>query len=101
MFRQLRAINSRLLWQLAVAAAAGFLVVGCGGSDHPAAPPPTVDLSISPATINSGEATTLTWTSMGAASCLASGGWSGSQTVNGSQAVVVASAGSVTYTLTC
>jgi uncharacterized protein (TIGR03118 family) len=103
MFPQFRVLNSRVLWQLATAIPIGLLIVSCGGSgDHTVAtPPPTVTLSVSPTTVNSAEGATLTWSSMNAVTCTASGAWTGTQSVNGSQTIVAGSAGSATYTLTC
>lgn len=47
---------------------------------------------------------TLNWTSSPAASCTASGGWTGTKSANGSQSLTVqspATTGSTTYTITC
>jgi hypothetical protein len=61
---------------------------------------PAVKLTASPTIIGPGTATTLTWSSSGATSCAASGGWSGAKATSGST-----STGSLTattsYTLTC
>jgi hypothetical protein len=62
---------------------------------------PTVTLSASPTTVNSGETTTLTWSSTNAASCTASGAWGGTKAMSGSQASVALTAASNTFTLTC
>jgi hypothetical protein len=48
-------------------------------------PQPAVTLKASPAAVAAGASSTLTWTSSNAASCTASGGWSGSLALNGSQ----------------
>ncbi len=79
---------------------------GAGGSASQSAtvsvtqPIPTVTLSASPSTVVSGNSSTLTWSSTNATSCTASGGWGGSQPINGS-----ASTGNLTskqtFTLTC
>ena len=71
----------------------------------------TVSLTASPTTITSGNSTTLTWTSVNAKTCLASGGgtddgWAGTtQATSGSAAitepVAVASPLTLTFTLTC
>jgi probable HAF family extracellular repeat protein len=71
----------------------------------------TVSLTASPTTIASGQSTTLTWTSANATACIASGGgtddgWTGTaRATSGSaaitEAVVVASPLSLTFTLTC
>jgi hypothetical protein len=61
---------------------------------------PTVSLTANPTSVNSGSASTLSWSSTNAASCTASGDWSGSKATNGTQ-----STGNLTaaknYTLTC
>ena len=87
--------------------AAAVLVVACGGgsggSSAPASggqSPPSVSLSASPTTVSAGGTTTLSWTSSNADSCAASGGWSGSQAVNGSARSAAISA-NTTFTLTC
>ncbi|MES2683204.1 MAG: carboxypeptidase regulatory-like domain-containing protein [Pseudomonadota bacterium] len=62
---------------------------------------PTVSLSASPASVVVGSASTLTWSSTNATSCTASNGWTGARPVSGTESVTPASAGTVTYTLTC
>jgi len=61
---------------------------------------PAVTLTASPTIIGTGTAATLTWSSVRATSCTASGGWSGTKATSGS-----ASTGNLTattsYTLTC
>jgi len=69
-------------------------VSGIGGS-----PAPTVTLTANPTTISSGGSSTLTWSSTNATSCTASGSWSGSESIIGSQSVSPAATSS--YTLTC
>jgi len=66
---------------------------GGGGSDN--TPAPTVQLQAEPPEVTSGGTTTLTWSSTNADGCQASGGWSGTKLVSGSEAV-----GSVTMTTT-
>jgi hypothetical protein len=61
---------------------------------------PVVSLSASPSTVASGGSSTLVWTSTGADSCVASGGWSGVLTTNGTQ-TLGSLASSATYTITC
>ncbi len=61
--------------------------------------PPTLSLSASPASINQGQSSTLTWSSTNATSCTASGGWSGSQAVSGTQSV--SPTATTTYSLAC
>ena len=48
-------------------------------------PRPTLSLTASPGSVAPGETTTLTWNSAHASSCEASGGWSGSKSLSGSQ----------------
>ncbi len=62
--------------------------------------PPTVTISASPTSVPLNTSSTLTWTTTNAASCSASGGWSGSKPFSGSE-----STGSLTtdttFTLSC
>jgi hypothetical protein len=63
--------------------------------------PPTVNLSANPTSIYQGQNTTLTWSSANSTSCTASGSWSGSKPLNGSEVVIPSPPPSATYTLTC
>ncbi len=63
--------------------------------------PPTVSLSANPTSIYQGQTSTLSWSSTYATSCAASGGWSGSKALSGSQVVVPLPPPSATYNLTC
>ena len=92
----------RFLTQL-IGIGAALLLVACGGNRAGTSsidPLPTASISASPATINSGKASTLTWSSTNATSCTASGAWSGALPASGSQ-----STGAITtttsYSLTC
>ncbi|NKB99792.1 MAG: hypothetical protein GKR90_15030 [Pseudomonadales bacterium] len=67
-----------------------------GGSDNL----PTVQLSVSNANPAMGASVTISWSSTGASSCQASGGWNGNQALSGQQATGSVT-GPVTYTLTC
>ncbi len=62
---------------------------------------PTVSLAVSPSSIAVGSRATLSWSSSNATTCTASGAWSGTQALSGSQTVAPAAAGTETYTLTC
>jgi hypothetical protein len=62
-------------------------------------PTPTVTLTANPIAIATGGASTLTWSSINAASCTASGGWTGPQATSGTYPVSPTS--TTTYTLTC
>jgi hypothetical protein len=64
------------------------------------APPPTLTLSASPASLASGQSSVLTWTSTGATACTASGGWTGAKATAGSATVGPLSQ-STSYTLSC
>ena len=48
-----------------------------------------------------GSSVEITWSSSNASSCSASGGWSGTKAVNGSETIEVSSVGDTAYTLTC
>ena len=63
------------------------------------APTPSVSLSNSPTLIALGGASALTWSGTNVASCTASGGWSGSRPVSGSETVQPSA--TAAYTLTC
>ncbi|MGB5676950.1 MAG: hypothetical protein WBN36_03950 [Gammaproteobacteria bacterium] len=60
---------------------------------------PTVSLTSSPTRLSRGGTITLSWSSTDASTCTASGGWSGSKPVNGSESLVINDP--ATYTLTC
>jgi hypothetical protein len=78
--------------------ATGSTCKGDGICEH-VVKPVSVDLN-GPESISCQENFTLTWTSANATSCTASGAWSGTKAVSGSQAMG-AIEGSKTYTLTC
>ena len=61
--------------------------------------PPTANLSANPATIDQGQSATLSWSSTDADSCTASGDWSGSRGISGSE--IVSPAVTSTYAITC
>jgi len=65
-----------------------------------AAPTPTATLSANPTLVDSGGSTQLTWSSTNATSCTASGGWSGSKPVSGSQTIGDLAV-TTTFSLTC
>ena len=66
----------------------------------PVATAPVVTLSANPTTLDSGGTSTLTWSTTNATSCTASGAWSGSRAVSGSEPTGTITAMS-TFTLTC
>ena len=84
-----------------------LVCVGPGGStigattvnvDQPS--PPSVSLSAASTTIDAGGSTTLTWSTSNAVSCSASGAWTGSRDLNGSESTGALASDS-TFTLTC
>ena len=60
---------------------------------------PTVTLSTSSVTL--GGSTTITWSSINATGCTASGNWSGTLAASGSQTLTPSAAGTDTYSLAC
>ena len=78
-------------------AQASGLVTVRGVGSGPAAP--TVDLWATNANVNAGGTSTLQWSSTGASSCTASGGWSGAQDIGGARAVSPSE--TTLYVLTC
>lgn len=79
------------------------VIVNNTGSQNPnpqPVPAPTVTISANPSVVDQGGSTTLTWSSQNAVSCTASGSWTGSKNVSGSEV-----RGSIwntqTYIITC
>jgi hypothetical protein len=64
-------------------------------------PPAAPTLTASAASVVKGTSATLTWSSVNASGCTASGGWSGALASSGSQVVTPTAVGTATYTLTC
>jgi len=95
------AIAARWLRRIALPALGTVLAACGGGGGYSSNPTPTASLSVNPQTITFGQSATLTWSSSQAASCDASGGWTGAQTVSGTAGVTPTATGAVTYTLTC
>ncbi len=97
--------DSRLYTPLVVGGPwqAGAIVSVSQAFDAVLPPAPTVQLYINaqPPVITLGQTVTLTWDSQNATSCAASGAWSGSEPLSGSQAETPAATGQFTYTLTC
>ncbi len=80
--------------------------IGPGGVSSPASvtvsilPPPVVTLTASPASVATGSAANLQWTSTNTVSCTASGAWNGALGVNGTQSTGPLSSAAV-YSLSC
>ena len=94
-------------YRLSLVLLCAFGLVACGGAGTgsvggtlgpPAAP--SVSLSAAPSTVTPGGSTLLTWSSNNAATCSATGAWSGAKALSGSQAINSIVAAS-TYSLTC
>ncbi len=111
--RGLRSVSKLKLRSISgiFAAFAFAALAGCGGGGDaptastpapptPAPVPPAVSLAVAPDTVQQAAAASLTWSSSNAASCVASGGWSGSKTVSGSESTGALTA-TTAYTLTC
>jgi hypothetical protein len=64
------------------------------------AAPPTVTLSANPASVTSGNRTTLQWSTTGATTCTASGPWSGAKATAGSEQSAALSS-NATFELSC
>jgi hypothetical protein len=83
-----------------------IVCTGAGGTSSPATasvtliPAPMATLSAVPAAVASGSMSTLTWSSTDATACTASGGWSGSLGVSGSQKTPAVTT-ATTFSLTC
>jgi hypothetical protein len=81
-------------------AATLLMLAGCRNSST-GTPAPTVTISLSPSSIALGASATLTWSSANATGCSAGAAWSGMRFTNGSQRVIPATSGSLTYTIAC
>jgi hypothetical protein len=77
--------------------AAGSVTLTTASGKPPAAPA----LSLAASSVAVGQSTTLAWSSVGAASCTASGSWSGAKATSGTETVTPAAIGSETFTLIC
>ena len=69
-------------------------------SVDPNASGPSLVFSASPSSVDQGGVTTLSWSATNADDCSASGGWSGSKSVSGSELIGPLSGGA-TYSMTC
>jgi len=86
----------------------GLILTGCGGGggggSEPSAPAPqniTVSLTASADSAEVNSSITLTWSSILATSCSASGAWSGSKGTSGSESITIGVGGSNTFSLSC
>lgn len=74
---------------------------GGGGSQGAGArPPPTVSITTNPTQVDLGATTVVTWSSQNASSCTASGDWSGTKAISGSETLGPINA-PATYRISC
>jgi hypothetical protein len=64
-------------------------------------PPGAPTIASSAASVAAGGSTTITWSSVNATGCIASGNWSGALAPSGIQTVSATASGVATYSLTC
>ncbi|HKF97000.1 MAG TPA: hypothetical protein VKB20_01990 [Steroidobacteraceae bacterium] len=84
-----------------IAEPAGSDEAGTYALDVASAPPaPAVSLSSDRSSVSSGGTVNLIWSSQNATICMASGGWSGNQPLNGTKTTAAITA-TTTFTLTC
>jgi hypothetical protein len=76
----------------------GFLDVKAAIQQLPASAPA---ISVNPTSVTVGSSATLTWNAVNSSGCTASGSWSGSQPLSGTQTITPTAAGTNTYTLSC
>src|SRR5207237_5021813 len=93
-------------WILSIVALAGCEAnggpTGGGGGGTQINRAAVISFVATPATVQSGGTSTLTWTTTDATSCTGSNSWTGTKPVNGSETVTPpAGAGSYTYVLSC
>jgi hypothetical protein len=79
----------------------GFVQADVAMGLIPQVPPAAPTLTLAESSILVGGSATLTWSSVNATSCAASGSWSGTQPTSGSQTEMPSAAGTNTYMLTC
>jgi subtilase family protein len=63
--------------------------------------PPAPTLTLASNSVAVGSSTTISWSSVNATSCTASGSWSGTLATSGTQNISPTTTGATTYTLTC
>jgi hypothetical protein len=86
-------------------ALAAVLLTACGGGGDSggatASAPAAPTLRLAATAVPLGSSTTLTWSSVNATSCSASGSWSGTLATSGSKTLKPTAIGTFTYTLAC
>ena len=78
-----------------------LLLSSCGGGGSSTPPVPTVSLSSSASEVEVGNTVTLTWSSTNATSCNASGSWTGTKGISGSEQITIGIAGPNNFSLSC
>ena len=85
-----------------------LFVTSCGGGGSSDTSPPVTNpspsissFSSSASSITAGESITLTWSTSNASSCSASGDWSGTKGINGSETLTLNNVKTYSFTLTC
>jgi hypothetical protein len=79
----------------------GFVQADAALAAMPQVVPAAPVLTLASSSITVGGSTTITWSSVNATGCTASGSWSGALAASGSQSVTPAAAGTDAYTLNC
>ena len=79
----------------------GGSVSGGGNSGNGNNSNASVSLSSNKSSVVAGDMFTLTWSSSNASSCTASGSWSGSKSLSGSENITLDSYGDYTFSLNC
>jgi len=88
-----------------------YLLSACGGGSSssnegveitpPPSNPTTASISASATKVFIGNTTAISWSSSNAASCTASGNWSGDKATSGSETIAMTNEGEQVFTLTC
>jgi hypothetical protein len=76
-----------------------LVLISCGGGSS--APPASISFTASSSSIDVFKEFSLTWTSINATSCIATGDWSGPKPLMGTEVIRSSSIGSKSYVLTC
>ena len=96
------ALSQSATFTLACTGAGGTTTRSVRVTVTPATPPPTVTLTAAPSAVVQGGSSTISWTTANATSCVASGDWSGSRGLSGSQSTgVLNTVRTYSYTLSC
>ena len=74
---------------------------GGGGSAPAPEPSPTATISSSSASVSLDSVITLTWYSTNATSCSASGAWSGTKAISGTEDITISTPGNNQFTISC